>query len=230
MFKQLNFILFGALFFHSCTQHTDSEMEIAKLALEEYLLTSTEYFPLDNIQYLETIKKKSINKKCDINIDSLKAKFYISNKYNSQDISKYKLKSIYLDALKSCYSTAELKINLLKVEAVTNWTNDMLSKYYNFKFATEMSYEVNINEIEGLPFEIENINSVNQLKKLDKDNNSNSCVKYLKISPVFRAGEYYYIELINGCTESGENKTLYIFRLYKNRYIIDNKIQTGYKY
>lgn len=226
MFRQLNFILFGALFLYSCTQQTDTKIDVATLALEEYLLTSTEYFPLENLLYLENIKKKSINERCNINIDSLKEKFYISNNFNSGDISNYKLKSIYLDALMSCYSTAELTVNLIKVDAASDWSSEMFSKYYNQEMVAEMAHEVNINELAGLPFEIENIKSVKQ----DQDSIYNSCVKYLKISPVFKVGEYFYIELINGCFGRGENKTLYVFRHYKNRYIIDNKIQTQYKY
>src|SRR5690606_22419804 len=95
--KYLLVVLLGlSIYCSSCQEETCPEENIIELALEDFLRTYPHYFPIDNIPLLGNIYKKSIEEKCNVNIDSLKAIYYHTK---DKLLSEYKLKSIFLEIL-----------------------------------------------------------------------------------------------------------------------------------
>lgn len=230
MFNQLQPFLFFGLLLSSCLPSNEQGRIVTELAIEEFLLNSTFYFPIDNIGFLETIKKESIPDACGIKVDSLKSKYYVYDNYGSKNISGYKLRSIYLEILESCFDKNELSIYAIKTTAISVWGKEMMQKYYGEIQIDSLSKNVLVASIDGLPYTIKYFESVDDFDKQDSTRNMNTCIKYLKISPVFLCNDYYCIEITDGCKGMGEQHTLYVFRSYRNKMIIDNKMETEYKF
>jgi hypothetical protein len=224
-------LLFICVFLHwSCTKLFKVEQTVTALALEEFLLNSTFYFPINNIGLLETVKKESVPDDCEIDADSLKRKFYVYDNYGSRNISDYKLRSIYLEILDSCFDENELSVYAIKTTAVSAWGKEMMQKYYGEMQIESLSKKVFVTSVDGLPYSIKYFESVDDLEKRDSARDRNTCIKYLKISPVFMCKDYFCIEITDGCQGMGEQHTLYVFRRYRNKMIIDNKLRTEYKF
>jgi hypothetical protein len=214
----------------SCAKPFKLEQAVTELAIEEFLLNSASYFPINNIGLLEAIKKESVPDDCGINADSLKNKFYVHDNYGSKNISDYKLRSIYLEMLDACFDEKELSVFAIKTTAISAWGNEMMQKYYGEIQIDNLSKKVLVTSVDGLPYSIKYFESVDDLEKHDPARNRNTCAKYLKISPVFMCNDYFCIEITEGCKGMGEQHTLYVFRSYRNKMIIDNKLKTEYKY
>lgn len=234
MNNRLIWFLYFSLLFTACRSLSNiKNQDYYNVAVKEFLLNSTDYFPINNLIYMEKFQEQKITDDCLLDIDSIKQKYFVSDQYGSKSLSPYKQKSIYLNLLENCYPKSELRVNIIRVDKLSKWASEQLTKYNTALSNIENKKWAEVQYINGIPYELHYYKKAEELIN-NSEKYEFGCTKFLEVSSLFKFSEYLCIEISSGCIGVSQNigrqHTLYIFTLYQNELIIDNKLRTNYKF
>lgn len=113
-----------------CTSKQNHQ-ELYFVAIEDFVLGSAHYFPLNRPTYLSSLKKLELERDCKVNIDSLIERWTIPDQYGGSSVAceKYRL----IELIEGCGNTGEQRHLYVLVEFYGKWVvEDRLSTAYKF--------------------------------------------------------------------------------------------------
>ena len=206
-----------------CTSE-QKHQELYFAAIEDFVLGRAFYFPLNLPTYLESLKKIELERKCEVNIDSLFERWAIADKYGGSSVSKAKTRSLYRDLMVACAGSEDFEVFFCS-QAVSTWALDAFRRHYKGIACESSGLDFEGGAIAGLPYEFVKVEDLSFIKEADEQN---SCTRYLKLSDIQVCEKYRLIELIEGCGNTGEQRHLYVLVEFYGKWVVEDRLSTNY--
>ena len=212
------------LLLSSCTSKQNHQ-ELYFVAIEDFVLGSAHYFPLNRLSYLESLKKLELERECKANIDSLIERWTIPDQYGGS-ISEAKIRSLYRDLMVACAGSEDFEI-AFSSQTVSSWALDAFRAHYQEGTCESSGLDFKGGGIAGLPYKFVKAENLSFIKEAAEQN---SCTRYLKLSDIQACGKYRLIELVEGCGNTGEQRHLYVLVEFYGKWAVEDRLSTQYKF
>jgi hypothetical protein len=150
------------LLLSSCTSKQNHQ-ELYFVAIEDFVLGSAHYFPLNRLSYLESLKKLELERECKANIDSLIERWTIPDQYGGS-ISEAKIRSLYRDLMVACAGSEDFEI-AFSSQTVSSWALDAFRAHYQEGTCESSGLDFKGGGIAGLPYKFVKAENLSFIKE-----------------------------------------------------------------
>jgi hypothetical protein len=208
-----------------CTSE-QKQQELYFAAIEDFVLGSVHYFPLNRLTYLDSLKKLELERECAVNIDSLFQRWAIADQYSGGSVSEAKRRSLYRDLMVACAGSEDFEV-VFYSQAVSTWALDAFRRHYEGIACESSGLDFQGGGIAGLPYEFVKVEDVRFVKEAVEQNR---CTRYLKLSDIQVCEKYRLIELVEGCGNTGEQSHLYVLVEFFGKWVVEDRLSTRYTF